>query len=108
MLKSNLNIDNRLSIIGVVANNPKRRKSPNGIEHCQFLLEHRSTKQEANLTRQAWCKIPIQISGNQLVEKTQSITVGTQLLIVGFITSHKTNNGLHQLVLHAEQIEFID
>ncbi|MDU6149173.1 MAG: primosomal replication protein N, partial [Haemophilus parainfluenzae] len=26
----------------------------------------------------------------------------------GFITSHKTSNGLTQLVLHAEQIEFID
>ena len=108
MLKSNLNIDNRLSIIGVVANNPKRRKSPNGIEHCQFLLEHRSSQQEANLMRQAWCKMPVQISGNQLVEKTQSITVGSKLLVVGFITSHKTSNGLTQLVLHAEQIEFID
>ena len=108
MLKSNLNIDNRLSIIGVVANNPKRRKSSNGIEHCQFLLEHRSTKQEANLTRQAWCKIPIQISGNQLVEKTQSITVGSKILIQGFLTTHQLNNGLTQLVLHAEQIEFID
>ena len=108
MLKSNLNIENRLSIIGIVTGNLKRRKSPNGIEHCQFLLEHRSTKQEANLTRQAWCKIPIQISGNQLVEKTQSITVGSKILIQGFLTTHQLNNGLTQLVLHAEQIEFID
>ena len=48
------------------------------------------------------------VSGNQLIEKTQSITVGSKLLVVGFITSHKTSNGLTQLVLHAEQIEFID
>ena len=108
MLKSNLNIDNRLSIIGVVANNPKRRKSPNGIEHCQFLLEHRSAQQEANLMRQAWCKMPVQISGNQLVEKTQGITVGSKVLILGFLTTHQLNNGSTQLVLHAEQIEFID
>ena len=108
MLKSNLNIENRLSIIGIVTGNLKRRKSPNGIEHCQFLLEHRSNQVEANLSRQAWCKIPVQVSGNQLVEKTQSITVGSKLLVVGFITSHKTSNGLTQLVLHAEQIEFID
>ena len=108
MLKSNLNIENRLSIIGIVTGNLRRRKSPNGIEHCQFLLEHRSTKQEANLTRQAWCKIPVQISGNQFIQKTQSITVGSKLLVVGFISSHKTANGLNQLVLHAEQIEFID
>ena len=94
--------------MGVVTHEPKRSKSPNGVEHCRFWLEHRSEQIESGLPRQAWLKMPIQISGNQLVEKTQSITVGTQLLIVGFITSHKTNNGLHQLVLHAEQIEFID
>ncbi|MBN6710954.1 primosomal replication protein N [Haemophilus haemoglobinophilus] len=108
MLKSNLEVDNRLSLIGKVADFPKRNKSPNGIEHCRFYLEHRSNKQEAGFTRQAWCKIAIQISGNQLIEKTQSITVGQQLLVVGFITSHRSQNGLSQLVLHAEQIEFID
>ena len=108
MLKSNLHIDNRFSLIGTVASQPKRNKSPNGVAHCRFLLEHRSEQKEANLTRQAWCKMPIQISGNQFVEKTQSITVGSQLLIIGFITTHQSTNGLSQLVLHAEQIEFID
>ncbi|HBO38774.1 MAG TPA: primosomal replication protein N [Pasteurellaceae bacterium] len=108
MLKSNLNINNRLSIIGRVTDFPKRSKSPNGIEHCRICLEHRSEQQEAGFSRQAWCRIPVQISGNQLIEKTQSITVGCQLLVVGFISSHKTANGLSQLVLHAEQIEFID
>ena len=52
--------------------------------------------------------MPVQFSGNQLIEKTQSITVGSKILVVGFITSHKTQSGLCQLVLHAEQIEFID
>lgn len=108
MLKSNLKIENRLSLIGQVTDFPKRLTSPNGVEHCRFLLEHRSEQQEVGLTRQAWCKMPIQVSGHQLIEKTQSITVGSKLLIVGFITSHKTANGLSQIVLHAEQIEFID
>lgn len=108
MLKSNSKIDNRFSLIGTVCQLPKRYKSPNGIEHCQFWLEHRSEQFESGLSRQAWLKMPVQISGNQLVEKTQSITVGNQLLVVGFITSHRTANGLNQLVLHAEQIEFID
>ena len=108
MLKSNLKIDNRLSLIGTVAGFPKRTKSPNGIVHCRFYLEHRSEQQEAGFIRQAWCKMAIQVSGNQLNQKTQSITVGSKLLVVGFIHSHKTANGLSQLVLHAEQIEFID
>ena len=108
MLKSNLKIDNRFSLIGQVADSPKRTKSPNGIEHCRILLEHRSEQTEAGFPRQAWFKIPVQISGNQFIQKTQSITVGSKLLVVGFISSHKTANGLNQLVLHAEQIEFID
>ena len=108
MLKSNLNVDNRLSLIGRVTELPKRTKSPNGIEHCRIWLEHRSEQTEAGLPRQAWCKMPIQISGKQLIQKTQSITVGNNLLVVGFISSHKQANGLFQLVLHAEQIEFID
>lgn len=108
MLKSNLKIDNRFTLIGSVNRLPKRYKSPNGVEHCYFWLEHRSEQIESGLSRQAWLKIPIQISDNQLIEKTQSITVGSRLLVVGFVTSHKTSNGLSQLVLHAEQIEFID
>lgn len=108
MRKSNLHIDNRLSLIGTVANFPKRETSPSGIAHCRFLLEHRSNQQEAGYQRQAWCKMPIQISGHQLIQKTQSITVGNKLLVVGFISAQQTANGLSQIVLHAEQIEFID
>ena len=94
--------------MGVVTHEPKRSKSPNGVEHCRFWLEHRSEQIESGLPRQAWLKMPIQISGNQLVEKTQSITVGNKVLIQGFLTTHQLNNGSTQLVLHAEQIEFID
>ncbi|MDO4626170.1 MAG: primosomal replication protein N [Pasteurellaceae bacterium] len=108
MLKSNLRIDNRVSLIGTVADLPKFTQSPNGIAHCRFYLEHRSEQNEAGFSRQAWCKMPIQMSGNQFKQKTQSITVGCKLLVQGFLSSHKTSNGLSQLVLHAEQIEFID
>ncbi|WP_040975383.1 primosomal replication protein N [Necropsobacter massiliensis] len=108
MLKSNLDINNRLWLIGQVSDFPKRTISPNGVEHCRFYLEHCSEQQEAGLTRRAWCKMPVQVSGKQLMKNTQSITVGSKLLVMGFITSHKSANGLSQLVLHAEQIEFID
>lgn len=107
MLKSNLSINNRLSLEGFVTEQPKRTKSPNGIEHCRIWLEHRSEQIEAGLKRQAWCKMPVHISGTQLVQKTQSITVGSHLLVVGFLTLHKTSKGLNQLVLHAEHIEYL-
>ncbi|TDQ58109.1 restart primosome assembly protein PriB [Mesocricetibacter intestinalis] len=108
MLKSNSKIDNRLSLIGVVSDTPKRRKSPNGIEHCSIWLEHHSEQTEAGFKRSASCKMAVQISGNQLIQKTQSITVGSKLLVVGFVHAHKSAKGFSQLVLHAEQIEFID
>ncbi len=73
MLKSNLKIDNRFSVMGVVSQLPKRLKSPSGIEHCKFLLEHRSDQIESGFTRQAWLKMPVQISGNQLIEKLKAL-----------------------------------
>ena len=101
-------IENRLILSGTVCSVVKQSQSPLGIPSYKFWIEHRSTQIEVNLERQAWCKIPVQISGNQLVEKTQGITVGSKILIQGFLTTHQLNNGLTQLVLHAEQIEFID
>ncbi len=107
MLKSNTRINNRFSLEGLVSSEPKGYKSPNGIEHCRFWIEHRSEQIEAGFQRQAWCKMPVQISGKTLIQQTQGITVGKQLLVTGFLSSHKQPNGLHQLVLHAEHIEFL-
>lgn len=108
MLKSNLTIENRLSLTGNVISHPRRSKSPSGIEHCRFILEHRSQQTEVGLARQAWCNIAVSLSGDQFIKQTQSITVGSKLFVTGFITTHKSANGLSQLVLHAEHIEFID
>lgn len=108
MLKSNLTIENRLQLAGNVCSQLKRSQSPSGIEHCQFYLEHRSSQVEAEMPRLAWCRIKVSLSGPQLIKQSQSITVGSHLFIRGFLTTHKNANGLSQLVLHAEQIEFID
>ena len=109
MLKSNSKLDNRFSLIGTVCQLPKRSKSPNGIAHCQFWLEHRSEQSRK------WFITPSVVkdassSQWQSVNRKNSKHYGRQLNFLwwGFITSHKTSNGLTQLVLHAEQIEFID
>ncbi len=100
--------ENRLMLSGTVCKSPIRKVSPSGIPHCQFVLEHRSQQQEAGFSRQAWCRMPVVVSGKQSQEITQSITVGTQLTIQGFICCHQGRNGLTKMVLHAEQIELID
>nr|WP_207628862.1 primosomal replication protein N [Photorhabdus cinerea] len=93
---------------GTVCKAPIRKVSPAGIPHCQFVLEHRSQQQEAGLSRQAWCRMPVIVSGQTLQVLTHSITVGSRLTVLGFISCHQGRNGLNKLVLHAEQIELID
>jgi len=100
--------ENRLMLSGTVCKTPIRKVSPSGIPHCQFVLEHRSQQQEAGFSRQAWCRMPVVVSGKQSQEITRSITVGTQLTSQGFICCHQGRNGLNKMVLHAEQIELID
>lgn len=99
---------NRLMLSGTVCRPPIRKVSPSGIPHCQFVLEHRSQQQEAGFSRQAWCRMPVVVSGKQFQAITLSITVGAQLTIQGFICCHQGRNGLTKMVLHAEQIELID
>ena len=99
---------NRLTLSGTVCKTPTRKVSPSGIPHCQFVLEHRSEQVEAGFTRQAWCRMPVIISGKAHKHITQSITVGTVLTVQGFISCHQAKNGLNKVVLHAEQIDLID
>ncbi|MEI7196080.1 primosomal replication protein N [Pectobacterium versatile] len=99
---------NRLVLSGTVCKTPIRKVSPSGIPHCQFVLEHRSTQEEAGLSRQSWCRMPVIVSGLSSQAVTHSITVGTQLTVHGFISCHQGRNGLSKIVLHAEQIELID
>ena len=99
---------NRLVLSGSVCKMPTRKVSPSGIPHCQFVLEHRSVQEEAGLSRQAWCRISVIVSGHESQAITHSITVGVQLRVQGFICNHQGSNGLNKVVLHAEQIELID
>nr|WP_205297272.1 primosomal replication protein N [Pantoea multigeneris] len=97
-----------MRLSGTVTTLPVRKVSPSGIPHCQFVLEHRSVQEEAGFHRQAWCQMPVIISGNHHQVITQHITVGTQLILEGFISCHQARNGQTRMVLHAEQIELID
>lgn len=95
-------------LTGNVASVVKQSQSPIGIRHFRFWLEHRSTRQEANLQRQAWCKIEVVLNGNQFSSIAQQIMIGAKVSVTGFLHTHKDYHGLNQLVLHTEHIEFID
>ncbi|GAA0496240.1 primosomal replication protein N [Tatumella terrea] len=103
-----MTVANRLRLSGNVCGRVVRKTSPSGIPHCQFVLEHQSMQEEAGLSRHAWCRIPVIISGTAHLQITQHITVGTQLIIDGFLHCHQAATGQSKMVLHAEQIELID
>lgn len=93
---------------GSVCKTPICKVSPSGIPHCQFVLEHRSSQQEAGSLRTTWCYMPVVVSGYKLQMLTHSITIGSRLTVQGFISCHIVRHGLNKLVLHADKIELID
>ncbi|CAH0534602.1 Primosomal replication protein N [Vibrio stylophorae] len=96
---------NRMVLDGTLVKGPIRHQSPAGIQHCKFWLEHRSNQQEAGLSRQAYCRMPVVYSGAASHAFTENLVIGKSIRVVGFVSQHKTNQGLPMLVLHAEHIE---
>lgn len=108
MQANNSSIDNSLTLSGTIASMVKQSLSPAGIAHYSFYLEHRSSRIEAGFQRQVWCKLQVSLAGNQFSLIAQQIMVGVKIRVKGFLHTHRNYNGLDQIVLHAEQIEFID
>jgi Primosomal replication protein N len=96
--------NNRLVLSGLVTKTPIKKMSPSGISHCQFYLEHVSEQFEAGFPRQAWCIMPVIVSGQQ---ELSYIKKGSKVLVSGFISTHTKRNQTSQLVLHADQIKLL-
>ncbi|OCG18718.1 primosomal replication protein N [Gilliamella sp. App2-1] len=96
--------NNRLMLSGIVKKTPIRKISPSGISHCQFYLEHVSEQIEAELTRQAWCIMPVIASGHH---ELSYIKKGSKVSVSGFISTHTKRNKTSQLVLHADQVKLL-
>ncbi|WP_370527331.1 primosomal replication protein N [Gilliamella sp. B14384H2] len=97
--------NNRLVLSGLITKTPIKKMSPSGISHCQFYLEHVSEQIEAGLSRQAWCIMPVIVSGQQ--ELSYSIKKGSKVLVSGFISTHIKRDKTSQIVLHADQIKLL-
>ena len=97
--------ENRLVLTGTIVRSPKRSRSPAGIPHCEFVLEHESQQQEAELPIRVWCRIQVIASGEGLQRYTDKLNAGCNVAVTGFISRHRTPEGLGKLVLHAHHIE---
>ncbi|WP_354625424.1 primosomal replication protein N [Psychromonas sp. MME2] len=99
--------DNFLRLSGVVTEKPTFKKSPAGIEHCNFVIEHNSMQEEAELPRNVFCYMPVAASGTLANQLKHKLSKGMQIRVSGFITYHQSANKLGKLVLHAKYIEQI-
>ena len=99
--------DNFLRLAGIVAEKPTFKVSPSGVEHCNLTIEHRSLQEEAGLPRNAFCYMPVAISGLLASQLKNKLSKGMQIRVSGFITYHQSKNKLGKLVLHAQYIEKI-
>ncbi|WP_084404926.1 MULTISPECIES: primosomal replication protein N [Aliagarivorans] len=99
--------DNRLVLTGRLLRAPKRNTSPAGVPHCQFWLEHRSAQTEAGLNRQAYCQMAVVLSGEAFEQDSLQLTMGSEVRVTGFVSSHKLPSGEYRLVLHAHTIDLL-
>lgn len=95
---------NRMELAGTISSYPVRKKSPAGIPHCYFVLEHRSTQQEAGLSRQVYCKLSVVASGVESQKQTEHLMLGSNIKVSGFLAYQTSRNGESKLVLHANNI----
>ena len=99
--------DNFLRLSGIVVDQLSFKKSPSGVTHCSFQIEHKSLQEEAGLPRSVFCYMHIIASGKLADQLKNKLLKGMQIRISGFIAYQKstTNNG--KIVLHAQYIEQI-
>lgn len=100
-------VSNCLILIGELVKQPEYSISPAGIEHCQFVIDHRSIQQEAGLNRQAFVRIQVVATG-ELSQLTREFVVGNVIKVSGFLNRHESRNGNSLLVVHASQLEKIN
>ncbi|EAQ30870.1 MULTISPECIES: primosomal replication protein N [Idiomarina] len=98
---------NRLHLTGHVCKPARLEKSPSGIEHIQFSLEHRSMQAEAGMSRQSFVRLQVIMSGEGLTHWLDKLTVGSEVHTEGFLHRHEDKQGLAKLVLHAQHLEMI-
>ncbi|MBV1874563.1 MAG: primosomal replication protein N [Gammaproteobacteria bacterium] len=84
----------------------KLRKSPAGVPHQTFTLEHRSKQMEAGFAREVRCQIVVQVSGDALQSLVLNLKQGTWLRVSGFIARTSYRSEPCQIILHAQTIDF--
>lgn len=77
------------------------RYTPAGIPRIGLKIRHISEQQEAGVTRQVQCDIPVVALG-QVAQKAAQFEIGQEVRVEGFLAQRSLR--IAQLVLHVENI----
>ena len=80
------------------------RHTPAGIPISRFVLEHQSLQSEADLKRQIRCQVFVIASGKQLQKTMKHLSVGSDILVEGYLNQTSFKGGNRQLCINAEII----
>ncbi len=97
--------DNHLVLTGEVVRRGETRHSPAGLPLIRFILDHRSRQVEADVLREARCRIEVLACGDRLARTVADLAPGTRVRVGGFIARSGHRDDAYRLVLHAEAIE---
>lgn len=97
-------LQNQFVISGQLTKPPQLTRSPAGISHLRFVLEHVSEQLEAGLPRRSYVRIQVVLSGNEAPQWATELAVGSAVQVTGFLNRQEDKNGLAKLVLHAQQL----
>lgn len=99
-----MELSNQFVLGGSICLPPKLTRSPAGVSHLRFVLEHRSLQYEAGLQRRSYVRIQVVMSGEDAPQWANELNVGMQVQVSGFLNRIEDKNGVAKLVIHAQQL----
>jgi len=97
---------NHFAISGVVIELEKLRYTPGAVPYRWLTLEHRSRQVEADIPREAFCRIRVDIRGESLQAQADQLQLGSRITVTGFLArSGYKDESSSRLALHAQTIE---
>lgn len=96
---------NELSITGCIIELAQLRHTPAGVPVLNFRIAHASEQIEAELPRKVECELQAVTLGQTAI-MLRAAKPGDGVKLTGFLAAKSTQS--RQLVLHVEQIEFLE
>lgn len=96
---------NSITLSGVILETSEIRRSPAGIPHLRFMLEHRSRQVETQRPREVSCRIAVEVRGHAIDACNPLIRQGQRVVVSGFLDKSGFKDDGSRFVLHAHMIK---